>query len=70
MRWDITSLVQKNQMCAKKTIIPIGLNIFLCVNRGTKGKIFKTCFGLSEQVWMDESSYNMLFKFQISAFVF
>jgi len=48
MRWDITALVQKNQMCAKKTIIPIGLNIFLCVNRGTKGKIFKTCFGLSE----------------------
>ena len=37
---------------------------FLCVNRGTTGKIFKTCVGLSEQVLMDEPSYSLVFKFR------
>jgi len=65
MWWDITSLVQNvNLIRAKKSITPIGLNIFFCVNRGTTGKIFKTYFGLSEQVWMDERNYK--FAFQIS----
>jgi len=32
--------------------------------------IFKTCFGLSEQVWMDEKLITILiFEIQSSAFV-
>jgi len=43
---------------------------FFCVNRGTTGNIFETCFGLSEQDWMDETSYNFAFQMSVSAFVF
>jgi len=56
MQWDITSLVQTvNLIRAKTSITPIGLYIFF---------FFKTWFGMSEQVWIDETNYN--FAFQIS----
>jgi len=71
MRWDIASLVQSvNLIRAMKSITSTSLNIFFCVNRGTTGNIFETFFGLSEQDWMDETSYNFAFQMSVSAFVF
>jgi len=55
MRWDITSLVHSvNPICAKKVYYSNRPKyFFLCVNSRITSKIFKTCFGQSEQVWMD-----------------
>jgi len=65
MRWDITSLVQSvNLIRAKKSVSPLSLNIFFFTGTGEPWPNFATCFGLSEQVWMDETNYN--FAFQIS----
>jgi len=64
MRWDITLLVQSvNQICAKKVYYSNRPKyVFLCVNSRITSKIFKTSFGQSEQVWMDETiSYNFAF---------
>ena len=57
MRWNITSLVQSvNLICAKKVYFSNKPKyVFLCVNSRITSNIFKTCFGLSEQVWMDEN---------------
>jgi len=56
----------------KKSISLIDLNIFLlCVNSRITSKNLKTCFGQSEQVWMDEKLVTiLLFEIQSSAFVF
>jgi len=53
----------KTYFVPKKSITLIGLNIlFLCVNNRITSKIFKTCAGQNEQVWMDETiSYNFAF---------
>jgi len=61
-----------NLICAKKSITLIGLNMFfLCVNSRITSKIFKICFGQSEQVWMVEKLVTiLLFEIQSSAFVF
>jgi len=56
----------------QKSIALIGLNIFfLCVNSRITSNIFKTFFGQSEQVWMDEKLVTiLLFEIQSSSFVF
>ena len=56
MRWDITSLVQSaNLICAKNVYYSNRSKyVFLCVNSKIMSNILKTCFGQSEQVWMDE----------------
>jgi len=64
MWWDIYSLVQSvNMICAKKVYFSKWPKyFFLCVNSRITSKILKTCFGQSEQVWMDETiSYNFAF---------
>jgi len=73
MRWDITSLVQSvNLNCAKKVYYCNRPKyFFLCVNSRITSNILKTCFGQSEQVWMDEKLVAiLLFEIQSSAFVF
>ena len=73
MRWDNTSLVQSvNLICAKKVYyFNRPKYVFLCVNSRITSNIFKTCFGQSEQVWMDEKLVTILrFEIQSSAFVF
>jgi len=57
MRWDNTSLVQSvNIICAKKGYYCNRPKyVFLCINSRITSKIFKTCFGQSEQVWMDKN---------------
>jgi len=71
MRWDITSLVQSvNLIRPKMSMTPVGLNIFSLRQQGNTGNIFKTCFGLREQLWMDETSYNFGFQISNSAFIF
>ena len=46
-------------------------DFFLYVNSRITSNIFKTCFGQSEQVWMDEKLITtLLFQIQSSAFVF
>jgi len=72
MRWDITSLVQTvNLICAKNVYYSNRSKyLFLCVNSRITSNIFKTCFGQSEQVWMDEKLVTiLLFVIQCSAFV-
>jgi len=54
----------KPNSCQKMSIAPIGLNIFSLRQQGNPGKILKSCFGMSEHFWMDETNYN--FAFQIS----
>ena len=63
MRWDITSLVQSvNLICAKKVYFSNRPKYFFCDNSRIMSQILKTCFGHSEQVWMDETiSYNFAF---------
>jgi len=73
MWWDTTSLVQRvNTVCAKKVYYCNRPKyFFLCVNSRITSNIFKTCFGQSEQVWMDEKLITILhFEIQSSAFVF
>ena len=73
MRWDITSLVQSvNLICAKKVYYSNRPKyIFLCVYSRITSNILKTCFGQSEQVWMDEKLVTiLLFEIQSSDFVF
>jgi len=73
MRWDITSLVQNvNLICAKKVYYCNRPKyFFLCVNSRITSKIFKTCFGQNEQVWMDEKLVTiLLFEIRSSAFCF
>jgi len=62
MRWDITSQVQSvNLICVKKVYYSNRPKYsFLCVNRRSTSKIFKTGFGQSEQVWMDEKLVTIL----------
>jgi len=66
MWWDITSLVQSvNLICAKKSITLIGLNIFFFASTAeSRATLFKTFFGQSEQVWMDEKLVTIL-RFEI-----
>ena len=71
--WDVTSLVQSvNLICGKKSITPNRPKyFFLCVNSRLTSNIFKTFFGQSEQVWMDEILVTILFfEIQSGAFVF
>jgi len=73
MRWDTTSLVHRvNLICAKKVYYSNRPKyFFLCVNSRITRKIFKTCFGQSEQVWMDEKLITILLvEIENSAFVF
>jgi len=73
MRWDITSLVRSvNLICAKKVYYSNRPKcFFLCVNSRITSNILKTCFGHSEQFWMDEKLVTLLlFEIQSSAFVF
>ena len=73
MRRDIISLVQSvNLICAKKVYYSNRPKyFFLCVNSRITSNIFKTCFGQSEQVWMEEKLVTILrFEIQRSAFVF
>jgi len=73
MRWDITALVQRVKLiCAKKVYYSNGPKyFFLCVNSRITSNIFKTCFGQSEQVRMDEKLVTiLLFEIKSSAFVF
>ena len=61
---DITSLVASvNLICAKKVYYSNRPKyFFLCVNSRITSKIFKTCFGQSEQVLTDETvSCNFAF---------
>jgi len=69
MRWDITSLVSVNLICAKKVYYSNRPKyVFLSVNSRITSNI---CFGQSEQVWMDEKLVTILrFEIQSSAFVF
>ena len=62
MRWDISSLVQRgNLICAKNVYYPNRPKyFFLCVNSRITNNILKTCFGQSEQVWMDEKLVTIL----------
>jgi len=72
MWWDMTSLVQSvNLICAKKVYYSNRPKyFFLCVNSRITSNIFETCFGQSEQVWMDEKLATILrFDIQSSAFV-
>jgi len=72
MRWDITSLVQSvNLICVKKVYYSNrSKHFFLCVNSKITSNIFQTCFGQSEQLWMDETLVTIfLFEIQSSAFV-
>jgi len=44
---------------------------FLCVNSRTTSNILKTCFGQSEQVWLNEKLVTILrFEIQSSTFIF
>jgi len=73
MRWDITSLVQSaNLIYATKVYCSNRPQyFFLCVNSRITSNIFKTFFGQSEQVWMDEKLVTiLLFEIQSSSFVF
>jgi len=73
MRWNITSMVQSvNLICAKKVYYSNRPKyLFLCVNSRITCNILKTCFGQSEQVWMDEKLVTiLLFEIQSSAFAF
>jgi len=55
----------------KNSITLIGLNIFFFGSTAKLRKIFKTCFGQNEQVWMDEKLVTiLLFEIQSNAFVF
>jgi len=65
---ETTSLL----VCAKKVCSSNRLKcVFLCLNSRITSNIFKTCFGQSEQVWMDEKLVKiLLFEIQRSAFVF
>jgi len=73
MRWDITSLVQSvNLICANNVYYSNRPKyFFLCVNSRITSNIFETCFGQSEQLWMDEKLVTISrFEIQSSAFVF
>jgi len=68
-----SSLVQRvNLICAKKVYYSNRPEyVFLCFNGRITSNIFKTCFGQSEQVWMDEKLVTiLLFEIQSRAFVF
>jgi len=73
MRWDITSLAQSvNLICTKKVCYcDRPKYVFLCVNSRITNNILKTCFGQSEQVWMDEKLVTIFpFEIQSNSFVF
>jgi len=61
-----------NLICAKKVYYSNRPKyVFLYVNSRITSNILKTCFGQSEQVWMDEKLVAiLLFEIQSSAFVF
>jgi len=45
--------------------------VFLCVNSRITSNMFKTCFGQSEQVWMDEKLVTVLgFEIQSSVYIY
>jgi len=73
MRWDITSLVHSvNLICTEKVYNSNRPKyFFLCVISRITSSTFKTCFGQSQQVWVDEKLVTiLLFEIQSSAFVF
>jgi len=67
MRWDITSPVQSvNLICARVYYSNKPKYVLLYVNSRIKSNISKTCFGQSEQVWMDGKLVTILFlKFKV-----
>jgi len=73
MEYYLVGSVQSvNQICAKKVYYSNRPKyLFHCVNSTITSNVLKTCFGQSEQGWMDENLVTiLLFEIQSSAFVF